>query len=54
MDNLNAALSAAINELRAFRDSEASGAFCYGKQGEIGTPEVINALRELQRHISQY
>ena len=52
-DNLLDAVNVALRALQDFRNSSAlSHSFCYGQQGEIGTPELIGALRELQRHIA--
>lgn len=52
--NLLDALPNALRALKDFRDnSGVSHSFCYGRDGEIGTREVIGALRALQRWVEE-
>lgn len=52
--NLLEALPIVLRALADFRDnSGVSHSFCYGQQGEIGTSEVLGALRALQRWVEE-
>lgn len=53
-ENLLDALPVILRALREFRDNSAiADSFCYGQEGEIGTSEVIGALRALVFYVGR-